>query len=74
MKNHGHSDDLIWGVQKSKAEISGEPLKRPVEDERYNLPVIKQVRWVFQYLDPALDSGNFMNDHNINASTRYSDL
>ena len=74
LKNHGHSDDTVWGVRKSIATINGEELQKPIEDERYNLPVIKQIRWFFKYMDPALDGDTFMNNHNINASTRYSDL
>lgn len=74
LQNHGHSKEAIWGVKKSIAEVNGEELKRPVENEKYNRPVIKQIRWFFKYLDPALDDEKFMNDHNINPTTRYDDL
>ncbi len=74
LKNHGHSDTLIQNIQKSKAQIAGEPLSEPVEKEYYNLPGIKQVRRFWMYLDPAIDDHSFMNDHNIKTSPSYEDL
>ena len=73
LKNHGHSDATIWAVQKSIATTNGEELEEPV-NELYERPVIKQIRKVFMYFDPALDSHTFMNNHNINSTTRYDDL
>jgi len=72
LKNHGHSDAIIWAVEKSIANVSGEPLEEPV-NEKYQQPVIKKIRQFFMYIDPALDDHKFMN-HDINPSTRYSDL
>lgn len=74
LKNSGYSDSSIWTARKTVASINGEELKPPVEKEFYNLPVIKQVRRFFTYIDPALDENTFYNDHNVNFTTRYDDL
>lgn len=74
LKNHGHSKATIWMTQKTIATTNGEVLEETVENEKYNWPVIKQVRRFFMYLDPALDDHSFFNNHNINTTTRYDDL
>ena len=73
LKNHGHSDAIIWSVEKSIATVNGEQLEEPV-NERYERPFIKQVRQFFMYIDPALDDHKFMNNHNIETTTKYTDL
>ena len=74
LKNHGHSRDAVWATQKTIAATNGEELSRPVENEKYNLPVIKQVMWFFRYIDPGLDNGSFMNNHDIDMNSGFNDL
>ena len=74
LKNHGYSDITVRAVEKSIAQSHGEPLPEEIENENYNRPLVKYVRRFFMYLDPSLDDHTFMNDHNINASSRYDDL
>lgn len=74
LKNNGYSTAIINTVHKSRAQANGEALSEPVEDERYNQPVIKYVRKIFMYLDPSLDDHSFMNDHDIKTSPNYQDL
>lgn len=74
MKNHGHSTPLINAAHKSVAQVNGEPLAEPTEQECYNNPFIKAVRRVFMYIDPALDDHTFVNNHDIKTSPRFDDL
>ena len=74
LKNHGYSNATVRAVEKSVAQISGEPLPENIEKEYYNQPVVKYVRKFFMYIDPAMDDHSFMNDHNINTTSRYDDL
>ncbi len=74
LKNHGYSNSTVRAVEKSMAQTSGVPLAEDIENPYYERPVIKQVRRFFMYLDPALDEHSFMNDHNVNSTTRYDDL
>ena len=74
LKNNGYSTSIINTINKTKARANGEALTEPVEDERYNQPVIKYVRKIFMYLDPALDNHSFMNDHDIKTSPSFQDL
>ena len=74
LKNHGYSKSSINVVNKKIAEVNGEEYKKPIEHEFYETPVAKYVRRFFMYIDPALDSETFSNDHNINTTTKWSDL
>lgn len=74
LKNNGYSTSIINTVQKARAQANGEALTEPVEDERYNQPVIKYVRKFFMYIDPSLDDHSFMNDHDIHTAPNYQDL
>ena len=74
LKNHGYSDATINITHKSRAQANGEPLAAHEEKDYYNQPVVKYVRRFFMYLDPSLDEHKFMNDHNINTTSRYDDL
>ena len=73
LKNHGYSNSSTWAVEKSVANVHGEELEEPVK-EVYKYPVIKYVRKFFMYIDPALDDHQFMNNHDINPSSVYTDL
>lgn len=76
LKNHQHSNSAIYATQKSKAMANGEKYNiEPEEtfDEYYEKPVIKQVRRLLMYLDPALDDHSFLNEHQINTTTKYND-
>ena len=72
--NHGYSKATVRAVEKSRAQINGEPLPEKVEKEYYNQPVVKYVRRFLMYIDPALDDHSYMNDHSMNTSPRYDDL
>jgi len=76
LKNHQHSDSAIYATQKTKAMVNGEKYAvEPEEtfDEYYDKPVIKQVRRILMYLDPALDDHSFLHEHQINSTTKYND-
>ncbi len=72
--NHGYSKATVRVVEKSRAQINGEPLPEGIEKEYYNQPIVKYVRRFFMYIDPALDDHKYMNDHSINMTSRYDDL
>ncbi len=74
LDNHGYSPALVNAVEKSVAQVSGEPLEEPIEREYYNKPFIKFVRRVYMWIDPAVDDHSFMNDHKIRTTPRYDDL
>lgn len=74
LKNHGYSSAVVNAVNKTKAQVNGEPLAEPVEREEYNIPVVKYFRKFIMYLDPSLDDHSFMNDHEIHTSPSYQDL
>jgi hypothetical protein len=72
--NHGYSTANVNAIHKQIAEVNGEPLAEPVEQEYYGNPVSRFVRKVFMYMDPSLDDHSFVNDHNIKTSPYYTDL
>ncbi|MBO6088570.1 hypothetical protein J6P92_09560 [bacterium] len=74
LKNHGHSDTIIYVTNKKIAEANGEAYSRPVESELYEVPVVKYVRKFFMYIDPALDDEKFVNNHQISPTSKWSDL
>lgn len=74
LKNRGYSQATINITQKVRAQSNGEPLAEPVENPIYKNPAVKFVRRVFMYIDPSIDDHTFMNDHDINTSTRFDDL
>lgn len=72
--NHGHSSATVEIVQMNKAGANGEKYVSAQKAKEANEP--KLVRWVkkvFIYLDPAMDDGSFMQ-HDINPSPSYEDL
>ena len=74
LKNHGDSQSTINVINKTKAQVNGEPLTEPVEHEYYNQPLVKWFRKFVMYIDPALDDHSFMNDHEIHSAPSYEDL
>lgn len=74
LRNHGYSTAVINATQKTMAQANGEKYTEPIENEYYNQPVIKQVRRLWEYLDPALDDHSFLNDHEIHTAPHYEDL
>ncbi len=74
LRNRGYSSEMARMIQKSTAEANGEAMDYPVEREEYNQPVIKFVRRVFMYLDPALDDHSFKNNHDIKTTPNIDDL
>ena len=70
LKNHGYSQSTINVINKTKAQVNGEPLTEPVEHEYYN----QRFRKFVMYIDPALDDHSFMNDHEIHSAPSYEDL
>ena len=74
LKNHGYSQSTINVINKTKAQVNGEPLTEPVEHEYYNQPLVKWFRKFVMYIDPALDDHSFMNDHEIYSAPSYEDL
>ncbi len=74
LKNHGYSSAFVNATQKSVAQANGEALSEPIENELYEQPVIKAVRRLFMYIDPAYDDHSFMNDHDTKTSPSYEDL
>ena len=74
LRNHGYSQSTINIVNKTKAQVNGEPLTEPVEQEYYNQPFVKWFRKLVMYIDPSHDDHSFMNDHNIHTSPSYEDL
>lgn len=72
--NQGHSASTVEIVQMSKAGANGEKYVSLDKAKQDNDP--KLVRWikkVFIYLDPAMDDGTFMQ-HDIKTSPSYEDL
>ncbi len=75
LRNHGHSNATVEIVQKTRASVNGEQYLNTTDAEQGKKDC-KLVRWiknVFIYLDPALDDGSFMN-HDIKTTPSYEDL
>lgn len=74
LKNHGYSKASINIVNRQIADANGEEYEKPVEHEIYNTPIVKCVRKFFMYIDPGLDDEQFYNHHNIETTTKWTDL
>lgn len=74
LRNSGYSDNIIHMVQKTKANARGEAYKtndqKQLEDDFF---LVRWVKRVFMYIDPALDNGDFLN-HNIKSNPSPNDL
>ncbi len=72
--NHGHSEAVVDIVQFTKAGVNGEEYISSYELKHANDPkVLKWLRNVFLYLDPAMDDGKFLQ-HDTKPSPSYDDL
>ena len=74
LRNHGYSKASIYAIQRNIADVNGEEWEKPVESELYQTPVIKYARRFFMYIDPALEDDKFYNHHNIETTTKWTDL
>ena len=74
LRKHGHSDALIDAVHFEKAVINGEEyISMDKQKHQNDFFLVKWVRRLFTYFDPALDDGTF-NDHNIKITPQVNDL
>ena len=61
--NHGHSSATADVIELSKGAVNGDKVELPIDIKRKNNPVV--VRWIdrlFEYVDPALDKGDFLRE------------
>ena len=74
LKNQGYSSTVVNAVQQSKSVANGEDYVQPVDKEYKKNPIIRFVKRVVSYLDPAMDDESFYNKHEIHTSPSYEDL
>ena len=74
LKNQGYSKSVINAVQRSKCVASGEKYVAPVDKGYQRNPIVKFVKRIITYIDPALDDDSFYNKHNIHTSPSIEDL
>lgn len=74
LRNSGYSDNIIHMVQKTKANAKGEAYKTHDQEQlEKDFFLVRWVKRVFMYIDPALDNGDFLN-HNIKSNPSPNDL
>ena len=74
LKNYGHSDAMVEMIHRTKAKANGEAYvsaqEQQIEEDCF---LVRWVKKVFMYIDPAMDDHKFMN-HDIKINPGAHDL
>lgn len=74
LKNYGHSDAMVEMIHKTKAKANGEAYVTKQDQQlEEDFFLVRWVKKVFMYIDPAMDDNKFMN-HDIKINPGANDL
>ena len=74
LRNRGYSNSMIDMTEYSKASANGEKyISQQDVEHYYDSKLTKFIKRFFNYIDPAVDDGKFMN-HDIKLSPSVNDL
>lgn len=74
LRNYGHSEAMIEMIHKTRAKANGEAYTTAIDKQLENdFCLVRWVKKVFMYIDPAVDDNKFMN-HDIKINPGANDL